>query len=211
VPKDTTAVMFQIIQSHLTFSITHMYHSYSCKYIPLRWNYFLPQYITPAFIYQISDAKRTPPAPLHTETIQIISRLKKMYFPLPVPRPAFWWIVYFRFYHLTVRNTVPRYLSLLHPKLNTPTYYQSTNASSRSVRPTLLYAMNFPAYQIDLGTNWLRKSPWIYHVMRTERDGSKTCEHKYTECIYSSPCLRFIFQLPKSSHLPSSILYAILG
>jgi hypothetical protein len=134
-----------------------------------------------------------------------------MHFPLPVPRPAFWWIVYFRFHHLTVRNIVPRYLSLLHPKLNTPPSYQSTNASLWTVQPTLPDAMNFPVYQIDLVTNRLRKSPWIYHVMRTEREGSKTSEHKYTECIYSSPCLRFIFHLPKSDHLPSSILYAMLG
>jgi len=154
-----------------------MYHSYSSKYIPLRWNSFLPQYITPVFTYPMSDAKRTPPAPLDTETIKIILHLKKMYFPLPVPRPAFWWIVYFRFYHLTVRNIVARYRSLLHPKLNTRTSYQSTNASSQTVRPTLPNAMNFPAYQIDLVTNSLRKSPWIYHVMRIEREGSKTCEH----------------------------------
>jgi len=36
------------------------------------------------------DAKRTPPAPLDTKTINLISHLNKMYFPLPVPRPAFW-------------------------------------------------------------------------------------------------------------------------
>jgi hypothetical protein len=154
-----------------------MYHSFSSKYIPLGWNSFLPQYITPVFTYPTSDAKGTPPAPLDTETRKIISHLKKMYFPLPVPRPAFWWIVYFRFYHLTVRNIVARYLYLLHEKLNNPTCYQSTKASSWTVRPTLPDAMNFPAYQIDLVTIWLRKSPWIYDVMRIEREGSKTREH----------------------------------
>jgi len=47
----------------------------------------------------------------------------------------------------------------LHQKFDTPTSYQSTNASLQTVQPTLPDAMNFPAYEIDLVTNNLRKSP----------------------------------------------------
>ena len=87
--KDATAaVMFNIIHSYLTFSITHMHHSCSSKYI-LCWNYFLPQYITPVFTYPLIWCKKDAACAIRHQNCKINLTPKENVFPLTCPSPCF--------------------------------------------------------------------------------------------------------------------------